>query len=539
MDGVGVMGCHLPGFSEKGATMIDLLLIPITLLYLSVVGMLFVYGVNFFYLTFIMLRSRPQAGAPPEPDLWPKVTVQLPIYNELYVTKRLVEAAVRLDYPASSLEIQVLDDSCDETAQIAHQLVENYQARGVNIMHIHRPERQGFKAGALANGLKLAKGEFIAIFDADFIPPADFLKSTIPYFADEQLAFIQTRWDHTNRDYSLFTYLQSLAIDAHFVVEQYARFVAGYWFNFNGTAGIWRRSAIEHAGGWQADTLTEDLDISYRAFLRGWKAHYLRRVAVPGELPVSFSAYRRQQHRWARGSLECALKFLPTIWSSRISIFQKLQSSLHLTGYGVHLLLFLLGLLYPAILAISVRYPQLISLFNIAFLFNATAFAPTVFFLASQHQLGRVNWRKLPTILFVSIFGTGMMVNTLRAAWHAFTLKKRTFERTPKYGISLQGQAWLTRRYQLRLDGIVSAELAFAAVNLGTVFLAITMDNWVIALYAGIFAAGLSFTAGVSILQSIAIRRKHAVRLDRREEELVPGDMSVQVKKIFPQGRLQ
>lgn len=490
--------------------MLDLLFVPIAVLYLVVVGMLFVYGVNFFYLTYLTWRKRQVRTDPPPMSIWPRVTVQLPIYNELYVAERLIQAAARLDYPRHLLEIQVLDDSTDETVELVRNSVERLRAQGINIVHLHRTQRTGFKAGALAEGLARTHGEFIAIFDADFVPHPDFLKRTLPHFQDSRIAFIQTRWGHLNREYSLLTFLQSLAIDAHFMVEQFARSHGGYWFNFNGTAGVWRREAVQEAGGWTADTLTEDLDLSYRAFLRGWRALYLRDVEVPAELPVSFSAYRRQQHRWARGSLECALKLIPQVWKAPLSLRQKLEAILHLTGYGVHLLLCALVLLYPIVLVLSQRYPSLIALFGIAFIFNATAFAPTLFFVIAQQQLGRRWWLLLPVILFITALGAGMMLNTVRAALQILRGGHSVFERTPKFGIVRKKQDWTRRRYQLRLDPIVFFELAFALLNLGTMAFAIHIGNWVIAVYATLFCAGLLFTSGFTIRQAIAVYRRRS-----------------------------
>lgn len=493
--------------------MSDLLLVPFAGLYLLVVGTLFVYGVNFFYLTYLAWRGNQTRVDSPALDEWPTVTVQLPLYNEMYVAKRLIEAAVHLDYPRDRLEIQVLDDSTDETTQIIQRTIEDYRLQGIDIVHLHREHRTGFKAGALAEGFARARGEFLAIFDADFIPAPDFLKCTLPNFQSEEggdarpVAFIQTRWGHVNREYSLLTFLQSLAIDAHFVVEQFARSQGGYWFNFNGTAGIWRREAIQSAGGWKADTLTEDLDLSYRVYLEGWRGVYLRDVEVPAELPVSFSAFRRQQHRWARGSLECAVKLVPQVWRTQVPLSKKIQATMHLTGYGVHLLLFVLTLLYPWVILFSQRYPALISLFGIAFVFNATAFAPTIFFAAAQRQLGRRWWRQLPFILFITVLGAGMMLNTVRAAVHILRGSAAVFERTPKFGIARKGQDWRRRFYQLRLDPIVFLEIGLAALNAVTVFLALRFGNWVIAIYAALFSAGLLFTSGLTITQTIAVRR--------------------------------
>ncbi|MCG3211497.1 MAG: hypothetical protein FOGNACKC_05143 [Anaerolineae bacterium] len=499
--------------------MLDLLFVPITIIYVLVVGALFIYGLNFFYLTYVAWRNRRLVTPLAPMANWPTVTVQLPIYNELYVAERLIEAVAGLDYPASQLEIQVLDDSTDETVQLTRSAVERWRSRGLNIIHLHRTTRPGFKAGALAAGMARAQGEFLAIFDADFVPPPDFLKQTIGCFQNPAVAFVQTRWGHVNRHYSFLTYLQSLAIDAHFMIEQYARYQAGLWFNFNGTAGIWRRAAIESAGGWQADTLTEDLDLSYRAFLRGWQAVYLRHVVVPAELPVSFMAYRRQQHRWARGSLECASKLLPRIWAAPISVAVKLGATLHLTGYGVHLLLFALVLLYPIVLLLAQRYANLISLFGIAAIFNATAFAPTLFFVAAQQQLGRRWWRQLPVILFITALGAGMMLNTVRAALQIFGNRRGAFERTPKFGVLNKTHDWTRRRYQLQLDSLIVFELAFALLNLGTLVLALKIGNWIIAVYAALFLAGLLFTSGFTVSQ--------AVVLNQRRMRPAPADLPV------------
>jgi cellulose synthase/poly-beta-1,6-N-acetylglucosamine synthase-like glycosyltransferase len=490
--------------------MFDLLFIPIALIYLLVVGTLFIYGVNFFYLTYIALRYRKAGPAlPPLPSL-PAVTVQLPIYNELYVAERLIAAAAALDYPPELLEIQVLDDSTDETTALVANQVSRLRRQGLDIQHLHRKDRTGYKAGALANGLAHARGEFIAIFDADFVPNPDFLRRTIPHFNQPQVAFVQARWGHINRDYSLLTFLQSLAIDAHFMVEQFARYQAGMWFNFNGTAGVWRKTAMLEAGGWRADTLTEDLDLSYRAFLRGWKAVYLREVEARAELPVSFSAYRRQQHRWARGSLECAIKFIPLVWKSDQPLRHKIQASLHLTGYCVHLLLAALVLLYPLVLLISAHYPAIIALFGIGIFFNLTAFAPTIFFLVAEQQLGNRWWQNTPILLFISVLGAGMMINTVQAAMGILQNKSRVFERTPKFGIVQRQQKWLNHRYQLKLDKIIWVELAFAIFNAATVALALHLHNWIIAVYAAMFSCGLLFTSGTTIFQALAVTRHHA-----------------------------
>ena len=489
----------------------ELLFIPAAILYLLVVAALYVYGINFYYLTFIAARAKSSRRPEPEqPADWPHVSIQFPIYNEMYVARRLIEAGAAVDYPRDRLEIQILDDSTDETVEIVAETVAKLRDEGVNIHHLHRIHREGYKAGALRDGLATVSGDFVAIFDADFIPTPGFLKATIPHFADEDVAFVQARWDHANRDYSLLTFLQSLSIDAHFMVEQFSRSAAGYWFNFNGTAGVWRKAAIEDAGGWQARTLTEDLDLSYRAFLRGWQARYLHDVTVPAELPVTFNGFRRQQHRWARGSLENAGSLIPKIWRGDYPLQIKIESTLHLTGYGVHLLLFALCLIYPLVVFLSESLPELVSLFGIALIFNFTALAPTLFFTVAQIQLKRAWWQLIPAIIFASFFGSGMMLNTVRAALEIPLRRVRAFERTPKHGIMRKGQSWRKKKYQIKLDRIIFAELLLGAMNLVSGFFALRFEHWFIAFYTFMFAVGLFFNAIYTLIQSI--QSNHALQ---------------------------
>ncbi|NIO72790.1 MAG: glycosyltransferase, partial [Anaerolineae bacterium] len=315
-------------------------------LYALCVVLLSLYGFNSLVLTWLYLRHRHDPiPVPSPPDEWPHVTVQLPIYNELHTVERLLNAAAGLDYPRDRLEIQVLDDSTDATSRVAARTVALLRRQGIDVIHISRPDRTGFKAGALAAGLAEAKGELIAIFDADFLPPPDFLQRVVPHFADPIVGCVQTRWGHLNRDYSLFTQAQALGVDGHFVVEQTARSRAGLFINFNGTAGIWRRTCIGDAGGWQGDTLTEDLDLSYRAQLRGWQIGYVPDVVVPAELPAQISGFKRQQARWAQGSIQTALKLLGPLLRSDQPWSVKLEGVVHLTGYLVHPLMLLVVLL--------------------------------------------------------------------------------------------------------------------------------------------------------------------------------------------------
>lgn len=494
------------------------------ILYGFLLAALFVFGMNFLYLALLAWRKRgpdPQASgraehdAPAGRDGLPYVSVQLPVFNELYVVERLIDAAANLDWDPARLEILVLDDSTDETRELVQKRVEHWQQQGVNIRQLHRTERVGFKAGALAAGMALTRAEFLAYFDADFVPARDFLRRTVPHLADPRVAFVQTRWGHINREYSLLTYLQSLAIDAHFVVEQFARSRGGYWFNFNGTAGVWRRAALEDAGGWRADTLTEDLDVSYRAFLRGWQARYLRDVVSPAELPVTFSAYHRQQHRWAKGSLECAIKLLPQVWASDKSFIHKLEATLHLTGYTVHLFMFVLMLIYPAVVYYSTQFPQLLTFYGVAALLGLSGFAPTLYFTLAQKELGGGWLRKFPLILFLTALGAGMMPNTVRAAWQLLVGRGKMFERTPKFGIAARSEKWTGKRYQLRFDRIVLFEALVAIWNAASLVYSLQTGNWMVAFYAFIFVVGAIFVAGLSIRQTLAawsFRRQSVAR---------------------------
>src|SRR6186713_2701891 len=320
--------------------------------YFFVLSILAIYGWHRYYLIRLYTRNQDKVPAdlpPPALANLPRVTVQLPIYNEMYVADRLIDAVCEMDYPRELLEIQVLDDSTDETTEIAELAVRRHAARGFDISYLHRVDRRGFKAGALEAGLKVAKANFIAIFDADFVPPKDFLQKTLPYFTDARIGMVQARWGHLNQDYSLLTKIQSILLDAHFVLEHGGRNRSGCFFNFNGTAGIWRREAIADAGGWQHDTLTEDLDLSYRAQLRGWRFVFLPDVVAPAEVPVEMNAFKSQQHRWAKGSIQTCLKLLPQILHADLPLAVKAEAFFHLTANFNYLLMSLLSvLMFPA-----------------------------------------------------------------------------------------------------------------------------------------------------------------------------------------------
>ncbi len=482
---------------------------------------LIIYIANMLYLAIVGLRNKNSfssvisvANSPSafsaviggEEKENPFVTIQLPIYNERYVAERLIHACASFDYPQHLFEIQVLDDSTDDTKEIVSQKVNQLKKENINIIHIHRTNRQGFKAGALANGLKTAKGEFIAIFDADFVPKPDFLKKMLPHFENKKNAFVQARWEHLNRDYSFLTLFQSLSLDAHFAIDQLARSNSDYIFNFNGTAGVWRKSAIMDAGGWQAETLTEDMDLSYRVFLKGWSAHYAIDVEAPSELPVSFTAYRRQQYRWARGSLECAIKYIPILWQSNFSFAKKFQATLHLTGYLLHLLAISLMFFYPLLLLIAMHYPTILQPIGIGFLMNLLVFAPAFYFVTAQYLLNRKWFLSLPLIFLMSMFASGMVLNTMKALIQILQNKIIPFERTPKFGITNSAQKWLGNRYQVQVDSLIFFEFLLALFNLLTAYFAFSLNYYLVMMYALFFSSGLFFFSIFTLLQSLSAR---------------------------------
>ncbi|HWP85774.1 MAG TPA: glycosyltransferase, partial [Terriglobia bacterium] len=368
-----------------------LILIP----YFAVLIVLAFYGSHRYLLLYQYYRNRDKRPQPPEcpPDWWPRVTVQLPVYNERYVVERLIEAACRIDYPRDRLEIQVLDDSTDDTVALARQCVQRHARQGHPIRYLHREHREGFKAGALAEGLRSATGELIAIFDADFLPPEDFLRRTVPYFIDPGVGMVQTRWAYINRSYSCLTQVQAILLDGHFVFEHGARSRSGCFFNFNGTAGVWRRRAIEESGGWQHDTLTEDTDLSYRAQLRGWKFLYLPEVECLSELPVEMNAFKTQQARWAKGLIQTGRKLLPLILRAPLPWRIKLEAFFHLTANICYPLMSLLAaLILPAII---VRFYQgwfQMLYIDLPLMIAATGSVST-FYLSSQRELFPGHWR--------------------------------------------------------------------------------------------------------------------------------------------------
>jgi cellulose synthase/poly-beta-1,6-N-acetylglucosamine synthase-like glycosyltransferase len=472
--------------------------------YFFVLSVLLIYGWHRYYLVYQYAKHRDRApGPPPEIDEWPVVTVQLPIYNEMYVVDRLIESVCRLDYPAGKLEIQVLDDSTDETREIAELAVRRQAARGFDIKYLHRTDRTGFKAGALAAGLIEARGELVAIFDADFVPPSDFLRLTVPYFTDDRLAVVQARWGHLNPDYSLLTRIQAVLLDGHFVLEHGGRNRSDCFFNFNGTAGVWRRTAIVDAGGWQHDTLTEDLDLSYRAQIRGWKFLFLPDVVTPAEVPVEMNAFKSQQHRWAKGSIQTCLKLLPYLLQSNLPTRVKAEAFFHLTGNFNYLLMILLSLLmFPAMI---VRYEMgwtEMLLIDVP-LFAGATLSVLNFYLWSQREI-YLDWRtRVKYLPLVMAVGIGLAVNNSKAVIEALFGRTSDFARTPKYGIERAKDEWMGKKYHQALPIQPFIEIGLGLYFTFTVFYALDHGIYGTLPFLMLFQFGFLYTGLMSIFQQI------------------------------------
>jgi Glycosyltransferase like family 2 len=478
---------------------------------------LFGFGVNLLYLTWRASRLRPQRGRLTVTRNEPDVCVQVPIYNERYVAERVLDAVCALDWPHDRFEVQVLDDSDDETVSIVAQRAEHWRGKGVRVTHVRRGSRAGFKAGALAHGMALTDSPFIAIFDADFVPPREFLRRTVGVFADRTVGFVQARWGHLDEGYSWFTRLQAMAIDFHFLVEQAVRSDEGYFTNFTGTAGVWRRAAIEDAGGWSAATLTEDLDLSYRAQLRGWRAEYLEDLVVPEELPVSIDAYRRQQSRWATGSFQSAFNLLVPVLRSRARAAAKLQAAIHLLSYGVGPVMLAQLACYPVLLLAAGPRAFPWPLAAAATVGIAVGVAPWIGFMVAQTRRGRRWWCGAPS-LFCQLVGAGMSLTVLIALMRA-TRPGGTFVRTPKHRIVESGQEWRDQAYVRVGDPRAIGDALLGLASLFVVALALASSQWLLAIYATLFALGfltIAFLTAAELLQVLTLRnlgRRALIRL--------------------------
>ena len=416
--------------------------------YFLVLSILAIFGLHRYILLYIYLKNKNKVPKPLSKfKNLPKVTVQLPVYNEMFVVRRLIDSVCKLKYPKHLLEIQVLDDSTDATQKIALERVKFYRSKGINIHYYHRDNRKGFKAGALEEGLKKASGKFIAVFDADFIPNPDFLLQTIHYFTDPKVGMVQARWGHINRNFSLLTQVQSILLDGHFVIEHTARNRSGKFFNFNGTAGIWRKETIYSAGGWQHDTLTEDLDISYRAQMKGWKFIYLPNIVVPAELPVEINAFKCQQHRWAKGSIQTAKKLLGKIFKAPLPFSVKMEAFFHLCDNFAYLLMIPLSIsIFPTVILRKNLGLYEMVLIDFPLILLATG-SVGAFYIYSQKEI-YLNWpSRLKYLPFLMALGIGLAVNNAKAVIEALLDKKSEFERTPKFGIQDKKKNWKLKRY--------------------------------------------------------------------------------------------
>ncbi len=468
--------------------------------YFVSLSILFVFGLHGFVMIFYHRKYGYNNPVPKKVfDEEPMVTIQLPLYNEMYVIERLINAVCEIEYPKDKMEIQVLDDSTDETTAIVAKIVEQKKLQGFDISHIRRGTREGYKAGALKEGMKIAKGEYIAIFDADFIPNKEFLKKTLSFFNDDKVGMVQTRWEHLNGDYSIITKAQALALDGHFVIEQSVRNKSGFFINFNGTGGIWRKSCIEEAGNWHADTLTEDLDLSYRAQLMGWRFVFLKDFTSPAELPSEINALKSQQFRWTKGAVETAKKILPLVWKSDVPLRVKLQATFHLTNNLVFPFILLAAILNVPLIFVKnsgshEAYFAVMSIFVLAFI------SSFLFYLYSQKDI-RADWRKKIVLFPLFMAGSmGLSVNNSRAVFEGLMNRKSEFVRTPKFKQESENDSWVGNKYlnrKLDFSVIVEAILAvycFIGVLSSIYFLELTSIPFQL-----LFFLGFSFIAYTSI----------------------------------------
>lgn len=461
---------------------------------------LFIFGLHGFIMMYYHRKYRdvknPQKK---ETDTNSNVTIQLPLYNEIYVVERLIDSICEIDYPKDKMEIQVLDDSTDETINVVANKVKEKFDLGFDIKHVRRESREGFKAGALKEGMKIAKGDYIAIFDADFIPHKDFLKKTLSFFADEKVGMVQTRWEHLNGDYSILTKAQALALDGHFVIEQTVRNKAGFFINFNGTGGVWRKKCIEEAGNWHSDTLTEDLDLSYRAQLIGWRFVFLKDFTSPAELPSEINALKAQQFRWTKGAIETSKKILPLVWKSKVPLRIKLQATFHLTNNLVFPFILLAAILNVPLIFIKnsgshEAYFAIMSLFVLAFI------SSFLFYLYSQKDI-RTDWRKKIVLFPLFMAGSmGFAVNNSRAVIEGLLSRKSEFVRTPKFKVEKDSDSWKNNKYlSKKISFSVYVELLMAVYCLVGIISSLYFLEIAALPFQFLFFLGFSFVSLTSI----------------------------------------
>jgi len=473
--------------------------------YFGVLAVLTLYGAHRWYLLWLYARYRRCAPRPAGnlADMLPRLTVQIPLFNEMYVARRAIEAVAALDWPADRLEIQILDDSTDATTAIVAGTLARLRAVGCDVVHIRRDERAGYKAGALAAGLAQATGEFVAVFDADFVPAPDFARRLIDHFVDPRVGMVQARWGHLNRDGSALTRAQSILLDGHFVIEHAARNRSGRFFNFNGTAGIWRKACIADAGGWQHDTLTEDLDLSYRAQIRGWRFVFVHDTVAPAELPIEMGAFKTQQHRWAQGSVQTAVKLLPGIVAGPLPLRVKLESVFHLTAnVGYVLMVVLAALIGPAVWYRRGIGAAQLAVVDLPLILLSLGSIATFYLVSQREAYGRWRdaWRYLPVLMAV---GIGISINNARAVLAGLVRSDAEFLRTPKYALATPThESIASRRYRSKRNVDTWIELALGLYFAGLVAFALGDGLWGAVPFLALFAGGFLYTAGLTLRQS-------------------------------------
>ncbi|MGI0089198.1 MAG: cellulose synthase family protein [Nitrosopumilaceae archaeon] len=474
-------------------------------IFIAIAILVTLYTCNFYYL--VLLSRHRRKFLKNESLGTPTVTIQLPIYNERYVAARLVNAVCAMDYPKDKMCIQVLDDSDDDTYEIVKNLIGDYQREGFDISHIRRENRKGYKAGALRHATKLVKGEFVAIFDADFIPPSWFLKKAIPYFAKPEIGFVQCRWGHVNEKYSALTQAQALSLDLHFLIEQKAKSNSHLYMSFNGTAGMWRKECIEDSGGWHIATLVEDLDLSYRAQMKGWKCIFLPDIVVDAELPVQMNAAKRQQFRWAKGSIQCAIKLLGDIAIKRIPFDTKIQAFVQLTRHIVHPLMLIQFLILPMLLAAKVNL-YVVGVLPLLTIAAYLAIGPVAYIMIIRN-LWSQSWKsKAWAYLYLIFYSAGMSVNNTVAVFDALVGKKNEFLRTPKYGIVKNTDDWRDKAYNLPFTKTTLLEIFFGVYGVLAIFIAIFSGNPIFALLIGIQTLGFFYISYLSISHTTFKKKK-------------------------------
>ena len=499
-------------------------------IFIGIAMIITLYTCNFYYLVVISRHQRKNNSV--ELKEIPTVTLQLPIYNEKYVAARLINAICSLDYPKDKLCIQVLDDSTDETQVLLENLVSEYKKKGFDIQHIQRSDRKGYKAGALRNAMKFAKGDFVAIFDADFIPPTWFLKRAMSYFCKPEIGLVQCRWGHVNEKYSPITKAQALSLDFHFLIEQKAKSNSHLFMSFNGTAGIWRRRCIEDSGGWHTATLVEDLDLSYRAQMKGWKCIFVPEIVVDAELPVQMNAAKRQQFRWAKGSIQCAIKLLGDVTIKRIPVDTKVQAFVQLTRHIVHPLVLAQFLILPILLASKINL-YVISGLPVLTIIAYLAMGPVAYIMVIRGMYAK-KWRsKTLSYLYLIIYSAGMSVNNTVAVFDAFFGKKNEFLRTPKFGIIKNDDDWRDKAYALPFTKTTLLEIFFGVYGIVGMFIAIFSNNPIFVPILGIQVIGFLYIAYLSISHSTFKKGKSKSKIETKAQKMANNYYKVALAGII------